>query len=251
MVKAPILTHPILERWGALRKRLDEAARRAGRAPESVDVVAVVKYAALEDVQALVGSGLARWYGESRVQDAGRRREALGGAERAAWRFIGHLQTNKAKAALELFDHFDAVDSAALAEALERRLEGTDRRVGVMVQVKLTGRETQSGVAPEDAAGLVARLRALPHLRPEGLMGIAPQGSGPEDARPGFRRLKGLFDELFGEDEGARLSMGMSGDCEVAVEEGATLVRVGSDLFGPGLRSRDGRLDQSEKGGSE
>lgn len=229
------MTHPLFERWEALRKRLDSAAQRVNRAPQSVEVVAVVKYAALEDVQALVGSGLCRWFAESRVQDAQARRTALD-TERDAWRFIGRLQTNKAKHALELFDHVDALDSLSLAEALQRRLEGTGRRIGIQVQVKLTDRETQGGVAPEGVKAFVEGLRNFPNLRPEGLMGIAPLGESPEAARPTFKRMKELFDTIFtgpvGPD-GPWLSMGMSGDCEVAVEEGATLVRVGSDLFGP------------------
>lgn len=196
----------------------------------------MVKYAGLEDVRALVGSGLCRWFAESRVQDAQARRAALGSPPREAWRFIGHLQTNKARHALELFDHLDALDSTGLAEALQKRLEGTQRVLGVQVQVKLTDRETQAGVAPDDAAAFVERLKGFPNLRPAGLMGIAPLGEDPEAARPAFKRLKALYDSIFtgpAGPDGPWLSMGMSGDCEVAVEEGATLVRIGSDLFGP------------------
>ena len=236
VAKGPILTHPLFERWSTLRNRLDDAARRAGRAPESVEVAAVVKYAALDDVRALVDSGLCRWFAESRIQDAQKRRAVLPGPGREAWRFIGHLQTNKAKHALELFDQVDTLDSPALAEALQKRLEGTGRVLGVSVQVKLTDRESQAGVAPDDAAAFVERLKGFPNLRPTGLMGIAPLGENPEAARPAFKRLKALYDTIFkgpSGPDGPWLSMGMSGDCEVAVEEGATLVRIGSDLFGP------------------
>ncbi|MBI3296823.1 MAG: YggS family pyridoxal phosphate-dependent enzyme [Elusimicrobia bacterium] len=234
MAKGPILTHPVFDTWSALRRRLDDAARRAGRDAKEVSVVSVVKFAALDDVQALRSAGVCRWFAENRVQDAQKRRLGLGETSRSGWRFIGHLQTNKAKAALELFDWVDSLDSLDLAEAFQRRLEGTERRLGVLVQVKLTGRETQSGLGPDEAAAFLERLKTYPNLRPAGLMGIAPMGDDPEAARPAFKRLKQLYDALYPEKagpDGPWLSMGMSGDCEVAVEEGATLVRVGSALF--------------------
>lgn len=231
MAQGPILSHPLFERWKSLTARIDAALARSGRAPGSAEAVAVVKYAPLDAVRALREAGLARWYGENRVQDAQKRRAELGG-DRAGWRFIGHLQGNKAKLALELFETVDSLASAELAEALQRRLDGTGRVLPVLVQVKLTGRETQSGVGAEEAARLVERVRALPNLRAAGLMGIAPQEGDP---RPAFRSLKTIFDGLFPgpatRDAGPWLSMGMSGDFEAAVEEGATLVRVGSALF--------------------
>lgn len=227
--------HSIFDTWGPLRQRLDEAARRAGRAPEAVGVISVVKFAALPDIQALRASELCEWFAENRVQDAARRRTELGETSRKGWRFIGHLQTNKAKAALELFDWIDSLDSQDLAVALQRRLEGSERRLGVMVQVKLTGRETQSGLGPDEATAFIERLKGYSNLRVVGLMGIAPMVLDPEAARPAFRRLKQLYDAVFpgpaSLKDGPWLSMGMSGDCEVAVEEGATLVRVGSALF--------------------
>lgn len=232
MPQGPILSHPLFERWKSLTDRIEAALARAGRPPGSAEPVAVVKYAAAEDVRALKASGLCRWFAENRVQDAQRRRAELQETSRAGWRFIGHLQSNKAKAALELFDAVDALDSAELAQALNKRLEGAGRRLDVMVQVKLTGRETQSGVGLEEAGALVARVKALPNLRAAGLMGIAPQDGDP---RPAFRDLKTIFDALFPgpatRETGPWLSMGMSGDFEAAVEEGATLVRIGSALF--------------------
>lgn len=232
MPQGPILSHPIFERWKSLTDRIDAALARAGRPAHSAEPMAVVKYASSDDIRALRASGLCRWYGENRVQDAQRRRSELGETDRKGWRFIGHLQGNKAKSALELFDAVDGLDSAELAEALQRRLEGTGRKLDVMVQVKLTGRETQSGVGAEEAGALVAKVRTLPNLRAAGLMGIAPQEGDP---RPAFRSLKTIFDGLFPgpttKESGPWLSMGMSGDFEAAVEEGATLVRIGSALF--------------------
>jgi pyridoxal phosphate enzyme (YggS family) len=227
-----IPSHPLFERWKSLTDRLEAALARAGRPPGSAEAMAVVKYAASPDVAALKASGLCRWFAENRVQDAHRRRAELGETSRTGWRFIGHLQGNKAKAALELFDSVDGLDSAGLAEALQRRLEGSGRTLDVLVQVKLTGRETQSGVGLEEAGALVARVKSLPNLRAAGLMGIAPQEGDP---RPAFRDLKRIFDALFPgpatRETGPWLSMGMSGDFEAAAEEGATLVRIGSALF--------------------
>lgn len=232
MPQGPILSHPLFERWKSLTDRLDAALARAGRPPGSAEPMAVVKFAAPDEVRALRASGLCRWFGENRVQDAQRRRAELGETARTGWRFIGHLQGNKAKAALELFDAVDGLDSAELAENLQRRLEGTDRRLDVMVQVKLTERETQSGVGEEGARALVERVRSLPNLRAAGLMGIAPQEGDP---RPAFKSLKRIFDALYPgpatRETGPWLSMGMSGDFEAAVEEGATVVRIGSALF--------------------
>ena len=230
--QGPILSHPIFERWKSLTDRIGAALSRAGRPPGSAEPVAVVKFASDDDIRALRASGLCRWFGENRVQDAQRRRSGLAEVSRTGWRFIGHLQGNKAKTALELFDAIDGLDSAELAEALQRRLEGTPRRLDVMLQVKLTERETQSGVGTDEARALLERIRSLPNLRASGLMGIAPQEGDP---RPSFKRLKGIFDALYPgsatRETGPWLSMGMSGDFEAAVEEGATLVRIGSALF--------------------
>ena len=208
------------------------AAQRAGRNPERAGLVVVTKYASPEDIRAVIDSGLAAEVGESRVQTAEAKKLALGDqAGRVRWRLIGHLQTNKARKACEVFDAVDSLDSLRVAEALERALAGTDRRLEVLVQVKLAQRESQSGVAPDGLEEILRGLEAFPHLQARGLMAIAPQGAGPEDSRPQFRRMRELFDRFFAGRAEAQLSMGMSGDYEVAVEEGATLVRVGSSVF--------------------
>lgn len=227
----------ILERHQEVRARIAAAARRSGRGPEDVELVAVTKYAAPEDVRELLERGLIRQCGESRVQDAVRRREALGAAAKGAvWRFIGHLQTNKAAAALASFDWLDSLDSRRLAEALQERLARQGRVLPVLVQVKLAPRESQSGVSPEETPGFLESLRAFPNLRVRGLMAIAPNLEPVEAVRPHFRRLRELFERCFparaGAEERPLLSMGMSRDFEIAVEEGANLVRVGSALFG-------------------
>src|SRR5262249_13047323 len=150
------------------------------------------------------------------------------------WHMIGHLQRNKAGRAVELFDRVQAVDSVELAEALSRRAVGAARTLPVLVEVNVSGEATKFGAAPDELEGLLERVAALPGLSLDGLMTVGPPVASVEEARPGFARLRALRDRA----ERAlgrrlpELAMGMSGDFEVAVEEGATLVRVGTALFG-------------------
>jgi pyridoxal phosphate enzyme (YggS family) len=230
----------------AIRQRLDEvrgriarAAGRAGRDPGSVVLVGVVKTVPVERIHAAVALGL-RDLGESRVQEAEGHVGAVG-RDAARWHMIGHLQRNKAGRAVELFDRVHGVDSAELAEALSRRAVAAGRRLPVLVEVNVSGEATKFGVAPEAVVGLLERVAGLPGLALDGLMTVGAPAGDAEAARSGFARLRAL------RDAGERalglglpeLSMGMSGDFEVAVEEGATLVRVGTALFGE--RSGPGR----------
>lgn len=220
----------VLERLSRIRTRIEAAAARAGRDPAAVEIAAVVKSASEADVRTLLNERSPRWFAESRVQDAQKRRAALGpDAANGRWRFIGHLQTNKVKAALELSESIDSLDSWRLAEALDRRLAEAGQTREVLLQVKLTERTEQSGLSPEEAPGFLERLKGLPRLAPRGLMAIAPMEADAEALRPHFARMRSLFERCF--PEGGTLSMGMSGDFEVAVEEGATLVRIGGALF--------------------
>ncbi|MBI5209113.1 MAG: YggS family pyridoxal phosphate-dependent enzyme [Elusimicrobia bacterium] len=208
------------------------AARRSGRDPGGLELVVVTKYAGIDATRAVLASGLARQIGESRVQDAALKKESLGEAARnARWRMVGHLQTNKAKAALRVFDAVDSLDSLKLAGVLDQALAEEDRELDVLVQVKLTRKESQHGVEPDDLTGFLEELRAFPRLKARGLMAIAPDLEPVEEARPYFKRMRELFERSFAGVEGAVLSMGMSRDFEIAVEEGATLVRVGSSIF--------------------
>lgn len=217
----------LLDNLKKIRFRIAEAAQRSGRNPEHVRLVPITKQASLEAIKEVLSSGLAPEIGESRVQDAGRKKPALAGFN-ARWRLIGHLQTNKVRQALEIFDAVDSLDSLRLAAALEKNLAGNDRRLPVLIQVKLSEKETQYGVSPEDLGGFLEALAAHPHLAVDGLMAIAPN---VEAVRPHFQRMRGLFDRFFSGRPDAQLSMGMSRDFEIAVEEGATLVRVGSSIF--------------------
>ncbi|MFA6003923.1 MAG: YggS family pyridoxal phosphate-dependent enzyme [Elusimicrobiota bacterium] len=222
----------LLDNLNKIRYRIRSAAERAGRDPDRVGLVVVTKYATLEQVREALATGQVREVGENRVQDTQAKKLALGElAGKVRWRLIGHLQTNKAKKAVELFDAVDSIDSLRLAESLEKALTGSERRLPVLIQVKLTDRETQSGVAPEELAGMLKALEACPHLDARGLMAIAPQTAAAEETRPHFRSMRRLFEDLFANRPEAQLSMGMSSDYEVAVEEGATLVRLGSTIF--------------------
>ncbi|MGH7731775.1 MAG: YggS family pyridoxal phosphate-dependent enzyme [Candidatus Eiseniibacteriota bacterium] len=222
-----------------VRGRIARAAGRAGRDPGSVVLVGAVKTVPEALIREALSLGLAD-LGESRVQEAEVRVGAIGrGAAR--WHMIGHLQRNKCGRAVELFDRVHGVDSVGLAEALSRRAVEAGRRLSVLVEVNVSGETTKFGAAPDAVAGLLERVAVLPGLALDGLMTVGAPAGTAEEARPGFARLRALRDA--GERAlGLRLpelSMGMSGDYDVAVEEGATLVRVGTALFGE--RSSPGR----------
>jgi PLP dependent protein len=216
----------VLDNLSRIRERIDVAARKSGRDPGKVELVAVTKYASVDAVRELLKSGKIRYFGENRIQAAAEHIAALGADAKAGqWRFIGHLQTNKAPKALELFDWIDSVDSLKLAQALDKQLAKTGERKKVLIRVKLVEKETQSGIAPEALSGFLKELKSCETLVPCGLMTIAPMLEPVEAVRPYFKRMKELLDQNFSEargEEGPHLSMGMSRDYEVAVEEGAT-----------------------------
>ncbi|MBX3026454.1 YggS family pyridoxal phosphate-dependent enzyme [bacterium] len=207
----------------AVRARIARAAERAGRDPASVRLIAVSKTKPAAAVRAAIAAGVTD-IGENYVQEAEAKRAAVG--DGAAWHLIGHLQRNKAGRAAALFDCIHTVDSAALGAALSRQAQALGRTVRLLVEVRLGGEATKSGVEPAAVPALLDALR-LPGLAVEGLMSVPPPGD-PEQARPHFRALRALRDRLALRE----LSMGMSEDFEVAIEEGATLVRVGRAIFG-------------------
>lgn len=217
-----------------IRNRIDQAARKVGREPERVRLVAVSKKVPIERLREAYACGQ-RLFGENYLQEAEAKITQMGpGFE---WHFIGHLQSNKAAQAAGLFDLVETVDRLKVATALDRVRSGSNRALPVLLQVNI-GREPQkSGVLPEEAEGLLRKLQGLPGLLVRGLMVIPPFLDDPEAVRPFFRSTRELAAKLA--DQGllppaaeAELSMGMSGDYQVAVEEGATLVRVGTALFG-------------------
>jgi hypothetical protein len=227
-------------RLDEIRGRVAACARRAGRRPEDVTLIAVSKTHAAEAVRRALVAGVAD-FGENRVQEAEEKIVAVGdgagGAERPRWHLIGHLQSNKARRAVKLFDLIHTVDSTELLERLERMcVEEGRAELPVLLQVDLAGEETKAGAPPEALPELAARAAICTHVRLAGLMTLPPFDEETERVRPYFRRLRELRDELFergafGEGRG-ELSMGMSHDFEVAIEEGATMVRVGTAIFG-------------------
>ena len=214
--------------WGAIA----EAARRSGREPSRIRLVGVVKQVPAEVVKAAVALGLTD-LGENRVQEAEGKIAAVG-RHGVRWHMIGHLQRNKAAWAVDLFDLVHSVDGIELAEALSRRAVAAGRTLPVLIEVNVTGEASKFGVTPERLEPLLVRMKALPGLEPEGLMTVGRVVERAEEARPAFAALRGLRDRVARATgvELPELSMGMSADFEVAVEEGATLVRVGSAIFG-------------------
>lgn len=207
----------------AVRARIAAAAARAGRDPGTVTLIAVSKTKPAAALDAAIAAG-ASDLGENYVQEAVAKRAAVHG--RARWHLIGHLQRNKVARALETFDVIHSVDSAALGEALARHGEASGRVVRALVEVNVGGEESKRGVAPDELPALLARLRD-PRLAIEGLMTVPPPGAA-EQTRAYFRTLRALRDAA-----GLReLSMGMTDDFEIAIEEGATFVRVGRAIFG-------------------
>ena len=219
----------LIDNLNQIRYRMRAAALRAKREPDAVRLVAVTKYASLDDVQVLLNTGLVSDVGENRVQNAEKRKSALRQAgSKVRWHMLGHLQTNKAKKAAEIFDAVDSIDSEKVAKSLDEALKGSTKTLPVMVQVKLTERETQSGVAPGDLEALLESLKKYERLKVAGLMGIAPDVEPVEAVRPSFRTLRELRDRHL---PGGQLSMGMSHDFEIAIEEGADQVRIGTQIF--------------------
>lgn len=208
-----------------VRERIARAAARAGRKPDDVLLIGVSKTVDVERIRAALAAGL-RALGENRVQEAKAKVAELG--RPAAWHLIGHLQTNKVKDALEIFDVIHSLDRLELAQELERRAAPRGLAVEALLQVNVGGEATKGGFAPDGVGEALEAIGKLAHVKVTGLMAIPPEVERPEDARPWFRQLRALA-ERHGL---GRLSMGMSGDFEVAVEEGATMVRVGTAIFG-------------------
>jgi pyridoxal phosphate enzyme (YggS family) len=216
--------HEIAANLALLEERIAAACRRAGRDRAEVRLVAVTKTFPATDVDAAIAAGMTD-VGENKVQETREKRPSVQGTVR--WHLIGHLQSNKAKDAVQLYDVIQTIDSASLAERVARAAETAGKTQDVLVQVNV-GREPQkSGVTPEETPALAKVIAAMPSLHLAGLMTIPPVGEA-EEMRPYFRELRAMRDDL-----GLReLSMGMSDDFEIAIEEGATIVRVGRAIFG-------------------
>jgi pyridoxal phosphate enzyme (YggS family) len=213
--------------------RIAAAARRAGRDPLAIKLVTVTKTVDIERIREAVSAG-AVILGENRVQEAKEKIDKLGNI--AGWHLIGHLQTNKAKYAVKLFDLIHSVDTFELAKEIDRQAARIGKVQDVLIEVNIAGEEQKAGVPMDAAAGLVREAAGLKHIRIKGLMTMPPYSENPEASRPYYKRLRDLARAVAKEEipdvSTAHLSMGMSGDFEVAIEEGATMVRVGTAIFG-------------------
>lgn len=220
----------IKENYLRVSERIEKAALRAGRGAEEVKLVAVSKTVEPSRIIEAVEAGVSI-FGENYVQEAQKKIEEIG--HRVAWHFIGHLQTNKAKYAVRLFDMIHSLDNLSLAEELNRRAEREGRRVKVMIEVNLSGETTKFGIEEEKTFDLARKVLLLRNLSLIGLMTMPPYFDDPEKSRPYYIQLRGLKEKMGREGIPLQeLSMGMSNDFEVAIEEGATFVRVGTAIFG-------------------
>ena len=228
----------VAERVAAARERIAAACARAGRNPREVRIVAASKHQTADAIRQAIAAGVDA-IGENRVQEAAAKRALVAGGP--PWHLIGELQRNKAGAALALFDVIESVDRVELADRLEGLLARGDRLAAVGIEVNLGEEPQKGGVAPAQAAALALRIvHACPHLRLVSVMAVPPYHPDPERSRPHFARLRELAGRLAAETGLAslELSMGMSEDFEVAVEEGATAVRLGRTLFGERTAAR-------------
>jgi PLP dependent protein len=222
----------LAENLESIRRRMAAACERAGRAPESATLLAVSKTHPPESIQAAADAGQLL-FGESKIQEAKAKIPLCPG--KCRWHFVGHLQSNKVRDAVELFQMIESVDSLLLAREISKRCEQAAKTMPVLLEVNVAGEASKFGYAPEKLLAELKELNALPKIEIQGLMAVPPFVTDPEKARPFFRRLR----ELKAACENSlgaplpHLSMGMSGDFEAAIEEGATLVRIGTALFGP------------------
>jgi len=218
-----------------VNERIERAASRAGRRAEDVTLIAVSKTHSARKIKELCEAGI-RHFGENRVQERESKLAPVASLD-AIWHMIGHVQKNKAARAAGLFDSIDSLDSVELAEKLNRARASvtSEKRLRVLIELKLDPEPAKSGVDEKELSRIVEAVLRLPHLELRGLMGVPPYFDNPEETRAYFRRLRGARDALrstLGTESLPVLSMGMSDDFEIAIEEGATEVRVGTALFG-------------------
>ena len=216
-----------------VRERIEKAARRVGRDPADVMLVAVSKRIDLQKIEEVVSAG-ASVLGENYVQEAKQKIEKLG--RQVQWHMIGHLQTNKVKLAVNLFDMIETVDRIEVAREINKRGIELGKKISALIQVNISQESTKSGIEKERVVSLASEISGLTHIKVKGLMTMPPYFTDPEETRPYFKSLRELRDEIERERlqhiSMEELSMGMSHDFETAIEEGATIVRVGTAIFG-------------------
>ena len=226
----------IRQNLSCVKDKISEAAKKAGRSPQDIILVCVTKTATVEGLRQGIGCGITD-IGENRLQEAVSKKAAVGELANALrWHMIGHLQTNKVKKALEVFDLIHSLDSMALAHEIDKRAGSLNKRIDCLVEVKTSAEPGKFGVRPQDLIDFIKEVASLRYIRIIGLMTMAPFSEDPEQARPFFARLRQLRQDLISEripnTDIRELSMGMSQDYQVAIEEGATLVRIGTAIFG-------------------
>jgi PLP dependent protein len=211
--------------------RIQEACKRSGRSPDEVTVVAVTKTLSVETINEAISAGLLN-IGENRIQEyLGKRSQMLP----HSFHMIGHLQRNKVRQIIDDVKLIHSVDTESLADEIEKRCQSSERSCDVLIEVNSSGEVSKEGVAPADVEALAGHIMKLPHLRLKGLMTVAEYLEDAEAVRPSFRMLRNLRSELqqlFPDASLSELSMGMTNDFEIAIEEGATMIRIGSALFG-------------------
>jgi len=235
MIDAVVVTpEQVKENLRRVQERIAAAARRAGREPSEIVLVGASKSVDVEHIRAAIEAGL-QHIGENYAQEAWAKYQQIGDA--VTWHFIGRLQTNKAKLVVRFCRFVQSLDRLALAEELDKRAKQMGRFIECLVEVNIGGEATKGGVPPEEVASFLRQISGLTNLRVVGLMAMPPYFPDPEDVRPYFHAMAELFERLKREGlsggEMRYLSMGMSHDFEVAIEEGANMVRVGTAIFGP------------------
>lgn len=213
---------------------ITEACAASGRNPSEISLMAVTKYASSDDIRLFLSTGFSKIVGENKVQSVKARwidGDLADLRKNINLHLIGHLQTNKAKAAVEIFDSIDSIDSLKIAKAVDRHAAEAGKIMPVLVQIKLTESETQSGIDPEEAGSLLIQMRQMKNLLVKGYMAIAPAYAGSEEILKSFRRAKELFDRDFSGTAGAILSLGMSEDYKEASMSGSTMLRIGGAFF--------------------
>ena len=222
----------IAENLASVRQRVARACEKSGRSLEEVRLVCVTKEASIEDARAVLGLG-GKDLGENRVQEAVSKYGAID--DKAAWHLVGHLQTNKAKDAVKIFSLIHSVDSIRLAKEIDKEAKKIGKTQDILIQVNVSGEATKFGVTPDEAISLIKEISLYPNISMKGLMTIAPEVDDPQTVRPYFRALKELQNKLNEirdtKYEIRELSMGMTNDFEVAIEEGSTMVRIGRAIF--------------------
>ena len=232
MISYPLKMGTIAGNLEIVTQRIISACVKSGRLEEDVRLVCVTKEVGPGEIEEVLGLGV-RDIGENRVPDASIKYKVIG--DRAVWHMVGHLQTNKVKDAVRIFSLIHSVDSARLARAIDRESERIGKVQDVLIQVNTSGESTKFGIGPDEVAGLFKDISLCQNINIKGLMTIAPEVDDPETVRPYFRKLRELRDTInsipYTPYPIPELSMGMTGDLEVAIEEGATMIRVGRAIF--------------------